>query len=98
MGNISLGYLEQIHFHNTDESVKENLQNAFTDIRSLEAKIQKEEEIMEHNPLYDQYEAYTSLLEQYQILGGYTYNNEIERVARGIGIFHLLERPIAHVS
>lgn len=32
------------------------------------------------------------------MLGGYTYENEVERVARGIGIYDLIEKPLANVS
>lgn len=32
------------------------------------------------------------------MIGGYTYENELEKVARGIGIYHLLDRTLAAVS
>lgn len=32
------------------------------------------------------------------MLGGYTYENEVERVARGIGIYGLIEKPLSNVS
>ena len=80
-----------------DESrnVREDLKDAFTEIRSLESEITKEEENMNET---GEYERYTELIEQFKLLGGYTYENEIERVARGIGIFHLLERTLQDVS
>ncbi len=80
-----------------DESrnVREDLKDAFDTIRSLEKDITKEEEKMNET---GEYERYTELIEQFKLLGGYTYENEIERVARGIGIFHLLERTLQDVS
>lgn len=98
IGNMSFGYLEQIHFSSQDITVRDELKNAFIEIRSLEASIQKEEKEMEHNAEYDNYDEYTSLIERYNLLGGYTYENEVERVARGIGIFHLLGNTLANVS
>ncbi|MDD2693968.1 MAG: ABC-F family ATP-binding cassette domain-containing protein [Candidatus Gracilibacteria bacterium] len=95
IGGITLGYLEQIHFMDESRNVREDLKDAFAEIRSLENEIRKEEEKMNET---GEYERYTELIEQFKLLGGYTYENEIERVARGIGIFHLLERTLQDVS
>lgn len=98
IGNMTLGYLEQIHFTSTDITVREELKNAFHTIRTLERQIADEETRMENDPNYTHYDHYTSLLEQFNTFGGYTYENDVERVARGIGIFHLLENTLAEVS
>lgn len=98
IGNITFGYLEQIHFLDVNQSVREELKNAFTEIRALEELLHKEESKMDSDPTYDQYEYYTSIIEQYRVLGWYVYENEIERVARGIGIFHLLDRSLKETS
>lgn len=95
IGNMSLGYLEQIHFLDDTKSVKSELQDAYRDIRILEDIIQKEEKILEETGAY---EAYTEAIEKYKMIGWYTYLNEIEKVARGIGIFHLLDRTLEAVS
>lgn len=95
---MTLGYLEQIHFTSTDITVREELKNAFHTIRTLERQIADEETRMENDPNYTHYDHYTSLLEQFNTFGGYTYENDVERVARGIGIFHLLENTLAEVS
>lgn len=95
IGAINLGYLEQIHFLDETQSVRDELRNAFSEIRILENLIKIEEKRLEETW---EYEAYTEAIERYKLIGGYTYENEIERVARGIGIDHLLERTLAEVS
>lgn len=95
IGNMSLGYLEQIHFMDEKKTVQSELQDAFSEIRTLEILIQKEEKNLEETW---EYEAYTEAIEKYKMIGWYTYLNEIEKVARWIGIFHLLDRTLEAVS
>ncbi|MFZ2256209.1 MAG: hypothetical protein WAW59_00385 [Patescibacteria group bacterium] len=78
-----------------NKTIRDELADAFSEIRKLEKVIQEEEEKMSETGEYD---AYTDALERYKLLGGYTYENEVERVARGIGIFHLIEKPLVAVS
>ena len=75
--------------------MREDLANAFPLIRSLEHSLREAEEEMEKT---GSFEAYTELLERFTRSGGYTYMNTIERIARGIGIFHLLDRTLSEVS
>lgn len=90
-----MGYLEQIHFLDENKTVRDELKDAFVEIRTLEKIIAQEEKNLEET---GEYEAYTEAIEKYKFIGGYTYENEIERVARGIGIFHLLERTLKAIS
>lgn len=92
---IRMGYLEQIHFMDEEKSVRDELRDAFSEIRSLEKTIQEEEKKLEET---GEYKNYTEAIEQYKLIGGYIYENEIEKVARGIGVFHLLERKVKAVS
>lgn len=92
---ITLGYLEQIHFMDETKMIRDELRDAFSEIRELEKTIEKEEYTMTQT---GEYIAYTEAIERYKLIGWYTYENEIERVSRGIGIFHLLDRPLADVS
>jgi ATPase subunit of ABC transporter with duplicated ATPase domains len=46
IGNISLGHLEQIHFLDENKSVRDELRDSFTEIRTLEETIRKEEKKM----------------------------------------------------
>lgn len=95
IGWMSLGYLEQIHFMDETKTIREELKDAFAEIRTLEKVIQEEETKMWETW---EYEAYTDALERYKMIGWYTYENEVERVARGIWIFHLIEKSLASVS
>ena len=92
---MTLGYLEQIHFMDESKTIRDELRDAFGEIRTLEQTIAREEENMAETGEYD---AYTDALDRYKMLGGYTYENEVERVARGIGIYDLIEKPLANVS
>ena len=92
---MNLGYLEQIHFMDESTTVRDELRNAFSEIRTLEKVIQVEEKKLEET---GEYEAYTEAIEKYKLIGGYTYENDLEKVARGIGIFHLLDRTLQAVS
>ena len=77
------------------KTIRDELRDAFEEIRVLEKTIEKEEIYMTET---GEYIAYTEALERYKLIGGYTYENEAERVGRGIGIFHLLEKPLSEVS
>ena len=95
IGGITLGYLEQIHFMDETKTIRDELRDAFSEIRELEKTIEQEEVNMAET---GEYIAYTEAIERYKLIGWYTYENDVERVSRGIGIFHLLERPLAEVS
>lgn len=95
IGNMTLGYLEQIHFMNESITIRDELKNAFHEIRNTENLIAIEEKKLEET---GEFERYTELIEHYKLIGGYTYENEVERVARGIGIFHLLNKTLSDVS
>lgn len=99
IGSISLGYLSQIHFDTEDRKVRDDLRLAFREVREAErALIDAESYMSEHPEDMDAIERYTEELDRFQMLGGYEVENRLERVARGIGIFELLERPIREVS
>jgi ATP-binding cassette subfamily F protein 3 len=94
-GSLSLGYLSQIHFDKEDVIVKEELRLAFSDILRLESELEAAEAEMDAPGGIDRY---TGVLERYHMLGGYDYEREIDRVARGLGIFDLLGRSVKEVS
>ena len=92
---MTLGYLEQIHFPDDTKTIRDELRDAFWDIRELEKIIEIEEKNLSETW---EYIAYTEAIEKYKFIGGYTYENEVEKVARGIGIFHLLEKTLWWIS
>jgi ATPase subunit of ABC transporter with duplicated ATPase domains len=42
-GSMTLGYLEQIHFMDESKTIRDELKDAFTEIRNVEKIIQEEE-------------------------------------------------------
>lgn len=99
IGSTSLGYLSQIHFDTEDRKVRDDLRLAFREVREAEKSLTEAEKYMESHP--EDMEAigrYTEELDRFQMLGGYEVENKLERVARGIGIFDLLELSIREVS
>jgi ATPase subunit of ABC transporter with duplicated ATPase domains len=66
IGNSSLGYLEQIHFMDESKTVRDELRDAFVDIRALEMVIAREEKNLEET---GEYEAYTEAIEKYKLIG-----------------------------
>jgi ATPase subunit of ABC transporter with duplicated ATPase domains len=92
---MKMGYLSQIHFDDVAVTVKEDLRNAFTEILRLEKELEAAElEMGEDGGI----ERYTELVERFTMIGGYDYGREIDRVARGLGIFDLLDRSVQEVS
>jgi ATPase subunit of ABC transporter with duplicated ATPase domains len=75
--------------------VREDLRLAFGEILALEQELQNAEEHMDDE---GGIERYTELLERFTMLGGYDFDREIDRVARGLGIFDLLDRSVKEVS
>ncbi|MCH8518497.1 ATP-binding cassette domain-containing protein [Candidatus Gracilibacteria bacterium] len=92
IGNLKYGYLHQIYSDNEEKLVREELEGAFGDLQEMEKKLETLEETM------DDIEGYTSLLEQYNNLGGYEYHNKIHQVANGMGILELLDKKLVEVS
>ncbi|MFK7780123.1 MAG: ABC-F family ATP-binding cassette domain-containing protein [Candidatus Gracilibacteria bacterium] len=99
IGNLSLGYLHQIYSDDEDKLVREELKQGFPNIIKMEEKIEKAESIMNKDPHNIQLiEEYTSLLEQFNNIGGHDYNNKIHQVTSGIGVLELLEKKLSEVS
>ncbi|MDD3144603.1 MAG: ABC-F family ATP-binding cassette domain-containing protein [Candidatus Gracilibacteria bacterium] len=99
VGNLTLGYLKQIHSSNENKLVREELKDAFTEIIETEKKLDLvEKEMIEKPDNLEVIENYTSLLEVFNNLGGNDYNNKIHNVTSGIGILDLLDRKLCEVS
>lgn len=96
VGNISLGYLHQVYSDNENKTVHEELREAFVQIQEMQTEIKILEETMwEDTQLI---EKYTSLLEQFNNIWGYDFENKIHQVSQWIGIFELLEKKLTEIS
>ena len=97
--HMSLGYLAQIHFDREERTVREELRLAFAEVVRAEAVLEQAERTMaERTDDTSAVEAYSDALEHFRLVGGYDYSHRIHRVAQGLGILPLLDRPIREVS
>ena len=78
IGKPSIGYQEQHAFSNLDITLIDEILKVYTSIIKLKDKINKFEIELENNPSNEVIEDYTNSLEQYKLIGGYTYQKEYE--------------------
>lgn len=97
--NLKIGYLNQIFSDNEEKLVKEELKDAFIEINEMEDTLKAHEEKMWEEPEnMDLIEEYTTLLEKFNNIWGYNYNNKIHQVASWIWIFELLDKKLSEIS
>ena len=94
--NLKFGYLHQIYSDNEEKLVREELSDAFWEIQKMDARLKELEDNMTDHP--EIIEEYTSLLEQFNNIGGYDFENKIHNVANGMGILELLDKKLVEVS
>lgn len=97
--NLSLWYLKQIHIDNEKKLVKEELKDAFVEIKEFEKRLHKlETEMSQNSENMEIIEEYTSLLEQFNNIWWNEYNNKIHQVSTWIWIYELLEKKLSEIS
>ena len=89
--NISLGFLKQDIDFEKGRTVIEEAQQAFTEIKALEKQIEEVNNALASRTDYES-ESYHELMvsvgdlsDRYEIIGGYSYQGETERVLQGLG-------------
>jgi len=89
--NISLGFLKQDIDFEKGRTVIEEAQQAFTEIKALEIQIEEVNNALASRTDYES-ESYHELMvsvgdlsDRYEIIGGYSYQGETERVLQGLG-------------
>lgn len=85
IGNFSIGYLEQVTFDNENTTLFEEIKKSFQEIIDLEKKIDTLVKKMETNSSLKFINEYTTCLERYETLGGYTYQKEYEIMLKKFG-------------
>ena len=102
---VKLGYLPQKAEHRPDSTVKEELLRVFDTIRELEGELAALESSMadsgprgESSKTLAETDHYGRLLEEFEQLGGYSYEYKINTVAEGLGLTRLLDRQIDILS
>ena len=88
--NLKIGYVPQTAMEKTGGTLRQQIMTAFSEIIALEdamaesaIRIQQasnEDIIIAQNK-------YSSLLEEYESVGGYDYNNNFDKVADGVGLY-----------
>jgi len=97
--NLTLWYLHQIYSDNEEKLVKEELKEGFIEVIKKEKELKIIESKMEQAPEdMDLVEQYSVLLEQFNIIGWYDYNNKIHQVANWMWILDLLEKKLSEIS
>lgn len=88
---ISIGFLKQDIDFTKGRTVLEESSQAFTEIKKLEAKLEQINTQLADRTDYES-ESYNQLMidlnevqHQYEILGGYNYQGETERILQGLG-------------
>lgn len=93
---MTLGYLHQVYSDNEEKTVHEELKEAFSQIQKMQTRLQYlEEEMGENHELISEY---SDLLEQFNNVWGYEYENKIHQVANGIWVLELLNKKLSEVS
>lgn len=100
---LTLGYLRQeamLTFAGQDNTIYEEMLAVFAALRQQEADLQQMEAAMAAGDLSEElFDRYGRLQEQFELSGGYQYQNEIKRVLLGLGFEQgQWETPLAHLS
>ncbi len=104
---ISVGLLDQIPEFDLKNTIYEELLTVFKDLQKMEEKLKKlEKEIStfkkedkDHHKLEKLMDDYSTLSHEYEIRGGYGYENKIIQVASGLGFDKSdLEKKISYLS
>ena len=89
MGKFKIGYLEQITFSSDSITLIEEVKKVFSDLISLESRINNLVAEMNTNNSPRVIEEYTELLENYKLQGGYSYQKEYESLLKRFGFSDL---------
>ena len=84
-GNPVIGYLKQIEFENSDSTLLEEILKSYAPIVDLEKKINTIQEQLQIQSDEKKIKEYSKSLEEYEIMGGYTYKKEYEIAIKKFG-------------
>ena len=99
---LRIGYVPQIPAQTADGSLGDDIMKAFEKLKNLEDSIASSGLEIQRADGTERRQAerrYSALLEEYEALGGYDYQNRMERVVAGVGLsLETLNTPIASAS
>ena len=94
---ISIGYVPQTTDDMNSPTLKDEVIKAFADVLQIEHDIATSATAIEASSGSQRRQAeltYSRLLEEYEVAGGYEYQNRLERVVEGVGLsLQVLETP-----
>ena len=93
----TIGYLHQIP-HYPQHAVKEVLEEAFSDIYTMKARMTALEQEMQSTVTDKILLQYGQVQEQFMLLGGYEVDTQLAMIANGLGITDMLEQPFNSLS
>lgn len=82
---LRIGYLEQISFPDANEKMLNEILKVYTPLFNLEKSMDKLMREIEVEPSQKKIEKYSSLMEEYELKGGYTYKKEYESMLKAFG-------------
>lgn len=85
IGEFNIGFLKQIEFKNDQELLIDIVREPFKDLINMESKIQTLVEEMNKNNSNELIKKYTDTLENFKLLGGYSYKKEYEVMLNKFG-------------
>lgn len=84
-GNPVIGYLKQIEFENSNNTFLEEILKSYESMLNLEKNINTIQEQLQIQSDEKKIKEYTKSLEEYEIMGGYTYKKEYEIAIKKFG-------------
>jgi ATP-binding cassette subfamily F protein 3 len=83
--NPSFGYLQQMVFSNENITLREEIENIFSNIYDVAHQLENARLKMEKEPSEDNVKFYSSLFDKFQFIGGFTLDKEFNIVLKGMG-------------
>lgn len=100
--SLSIGYVPQTTSTKTNGSLKDEIMLAFEELIELENQLSESAMAIQKTSDKDRLSAenkYSSLLRKYELIGGYNYQNRMERVVAGLGLHsHILDNDASTAS
>ncbi len=100
--HVRIGYVPQTAMDSGDGTIKDQIMSGFSELIKLEMEITKSAlqiEQTEGSERKRSEQRYSTLLDKYESMGGYDYQNRMERVVLGVGLSEeVLNTPLEDAS
>jgi len=100
--HVRIGYVPQTAMDSGEGTIKDQIMSGFSELIKLEMELTKsalEIEQTEGSERKRSEQRYSTLLDKYESMGGYDYQNRMERVVLGVGLSEeVLNTPIEDAS